>query len=371
MSNLTNALERILDWWKKNGYEEAVSDLQPGLSYAEIEEMVKDLPLRLPLEVYELYQWRNGSRNDEGFYLSLQEAIAIYIDKLKSYDSSGMSEHIDVHSLKCFQIFPVNFEAEQVGYLVIQENPETCPVIFESIKNYDCIINKYASLTSMMLTFAECLETGVYERSEKGYLIWRKYNISIVEEALAKLENNLSIKSLGEIAVDLTLYKDSRAVEPLIQALQIPLAKISDPDENREIRNIAASLLGELGDSRAVEPLISALQDEYWMTRYWAAISLGKLGDLRAVEPLINALQDTEKDVRAMAVGSLKYLKAVDPLIQALKHNDGRVRMLAASSLGDLKDPRAVEPLSQLTEDEHEGVRKVATKALERIRNTV
>ena len=368
MSALTEALERILNWWQQNGREQAASKLLPGLSYDEIEELVKDLPIRFPTEVYELYQWRNGSRNDEGFYFSLQEAIAIYIDKLKSYDSSGMAEHIDVHSLKCFQIFPVNFEAEQVGYLVIQENPETCPVIFDSIKNYDCIINKYASLTSMMLTFAECLETGVGEPDERGYLIWRKYNISIVEEALAKLENNLSIKSLGEIAGDLTLYKDSRAVEPLIQALQIPLEKISDPDENRAIRKIAAGLLGELGDSRAVEPLICALQDEYWKTRASAAISLGKLGDLRAVEPLINALQDTEQDVRRKAVGSLRSLKAVDPLIQALKHNDEWVRLVAAGSLGALKDPRAVEPLSQLTEDEHEGVRKVATNALERIR---
>lgn len=64
MSALTNALERILNWWKKNGYEEVVSNLQSGLNSAEIEEIVKYLPFKLPHEVWEIYQWRNGSRDD-------------------------------------------------------------------------------------------------------------------------------------------------------------------------------------------------------------------------------------------------------------------------------------------------------------------
>jgi hypothetical protein len=364
MSALTEALERILNWWQQNGREQAASKLLPGLSYDEIEELVKDLPIRFPAEVYELYQWRNGSRNDEGLYFSLQKAVAKYLAQLESYDPSWMSEHDGPNWLRiCCRM-----EAKEAGYLVISSNKETCPVVFLDLKTAGYVRRKYVSLTSRMLTFAECLETGVGERDERGYFIWRKYNISIVEEALAKLEDNLSIESLSEIEGDLTKYKDSRAVEPLIQALQIPLAKISDPDENRAIRQIAARILGELGDSRAVEPLICALQDEYWMVRTSAATSLGTLGDLRAVEPLINALQDAEQDVRRKAVVSLKYLKAVDPLIQALKHNDEWVRLVAAGSLGDLKDPRAVEHLSQLTEDEHEGVRKIATNALERIR---
>jgi len=36
---------------------------------------------------------------------------------------------------------------------------------------------------------------------------------------------------------------------------------------------------------------------------------------------------------------------SVEPLIDALKDSDGKVRMLAASALGDIKDPRAVEQL--------------------------
>ncbi|MEG3975079.1 hypothetical protein QT970_10715 [Microcoleus sp. herbarium8] len=56
---LTNALERILKGMQK--YDAPIASLlQPGLSFWEIEEKVRVLPFRLPQEVYELYQWRNG-----------------------------------------------------------------------------------------------------------------------------------------------------------------------------------------------------------------------------------------------------------------------------------------------------------------------
>ncbi len=59
-SELTNALDRILKWIEqyKPWY---VNYLQPGLSRGEIENLVRDLPIQLPEEVYELYQWRNGA----------------------------------------------------------------------------------------------------------------------------------------------------------------------------------------------------------------------------------------------------------------------------------------------------------------------
>lgn len=218
----------------------------------------------------------------------------------------------------------------------------------------------------MMLTLAECLETGVYEGEER-YQIWRKYNISIVEKALSKLQNNLSLKSLSEISLDLMMFKDSRAVEPLIQALEIPLS-LADPYESIGIQQLAAQILGELDDSRAVSPLIRALQNGYWGTRRQAVKSLGNLRDSRAIEPLIKALEDSDKELSSMAAVSLVYLKAVNPLIQALKHSDRYIRMLAARSLGDIKDPKALEPLSHLTEDSDWNVRETAIRALKKIR---
>ena len=54
-SQLTNALNRILNWIEKyNSYY--VKYLQPGLSKKEVDNLVEDLPFKLPSEVYELYQ---------------------------------------------------------------------------------------------------------------------------------------------------------------------------------------------------------------------------------------------------------------------------------------------------------------------------
>ena len=84
MSNLTEALNRIRNWQQQNGYE-AASKLLPGLSHSEIQELSKPLPIELPTEVYELYQWRNGSSDDTS-YFPLQKAVTKYLRKVQYYD---------------------------------------------------------------------------------------------------------------------------------------------------------------------------------------------------------------------------------------------------------------------------------------------
>ena len=68
MTTIKNNLKRIWDCIEQKAPE--VKDLfQPGLKSKEIDEITKDLPFKLPQEVYELYQWRNGLLNDTGFYI--------------------------------------------------------------------------------------------------------------------------------------------------------------------------------------------------------------------------------------------------------------------------------------------------------------
>ena len=53
--------------------------------------------------------------------------------------------------------------------------------------------------------------------------------------------------------------------------------------------------------------------------------------------------------------------------IKALGDKDWRVRMEAALVLGNIGDPRAVEPLARLLGDESVRVRVAAERALEKI----
>jgi HEAT repeat protein len=69
------------------------------------------------------------------------------------------------------------------------------------------------------------------------------------------------------------------AVVPLLQRLEDLLEAV-------EVRAQAAHSLGMIGDSRALEPLLKALEAEAPEIRYSAAYGLGQLGDARAIPAL-------------------------------------------------------------------------------------
>ena len=59
MSEITEALNRISQYLERNN-PNALNWLQSGLSDREIDLLTKDFPFEFPLELRELYRWRNG-----------------------------------------------------------------------------------------------------------------------------------------------------------------------------------------------------------------------------------------------------------------------------------------------------------------------
>ncbi len=208
-----------------------------------------------------------------------------------------------------------------------------------------------------------------------------------VEPLIEKLNDEDGVVR-GIAAVSLGALGDHRAVGPLIQALD---------DEDPIVRiNAAVSLGMYLKDPSSVELLIQALEDPDGFTRSRVAFALGELGDPRAIGPLTEALDDEEKDVReeaALALQKLgarpdnavppedkldaedekifsstkasstpvtdeqiggtsieatKYGDEVDDTILELEDKSEWVRVYAAQILGDIGDPRAVDPLIQV-----------------------
>lgn len=100
------------------------------------------------------------------------------------------------------------------------------------------------------------------------------------------------------------------------------------------------SALSQRGSSSAVDQLLENLKDKDWQIRWYAASSLGEMREGRAVEPLIVVLQ---------------------------KDPNGYVRAMAAWALGQIGDPRAVGPLIEALTDESHDVRKRAPLALKQI----
>jgi HEAT repeat protein len=200
---------------------------------------------------------------------------------------------------------------------------------------------------------------------------------------------SLAVSCLGKI-------KDPRAIEPLIadltdagpdlgfragaaSALEMIGAPAVDrliaalKDADTDVRDLAASALGNIKDPRAIEPLIRALKGRHGIYDFFpgsAASALVNIGT-PAVEPLIAALRDADRDVRKLAVfalGNIGDPRAVEPIIAALKDGNTDFQNTAASALAEIGAP-AVEPLIALLKDTDVNVRLSAASALGMIKD--
>ncbi|MDY7015559.1 MAG: HEAT repeat domain-containing protein, partial [Cyanobacteriota bacterium] len=362
MTILQEALENFLNWLQQHRPEYAAY-LKPGLTCEQIRQQVEILPFQLPHEVFQLYQWRNGTELDYFlpyyYFLPLEEAIEQYHvqatmlrqqkEQLEQYYPQATMPRDPCNSLNLYW-FPIFYEPiEQLFVVGHDEQRDSSPVIYyfgeDGSSNIFC-----SNLTTMILTMADCYKTGAYyymENPNRVLLeedtievarILRQHNPNLVEDTLTKAKqayHELSYQKLLEIAYRVRWYKDSRTVEPLIGILQASKSKNKNSEELHQMQSLAAALLGELNDPGAVSSLIKALQAEDWVTRLDAAKSLGKLGQQRAIAPLVNALDDNHELVRNAAASSLLFgLNAVEPLIEALKSNSVNVRSLVAQTLG-------------------------------------
>lgn len=116
------------------------------------------------------------------------------------------------------------------------------------------------------------------------------------------------IKSLGAKAGYFRHHAERALIkigEPVVELL---IEALKDTDKN--IREIAAEALGEIGDVRAVDPLINALKDGDSFVRGYAAEALGKIGDERAIGSLTKALNDKSSFVWEKAKEALEKIKA-------------------------------------------------------------
>jgi HEAT repeat protein len=131
-----------------------------------------------------------------------------------------------------------------------------------------------------------------------------------------------SVYALGQIG-------DERAIDSLIERLDDPVQDIqwtarevleafgkkalphlihALTNGSMQVRELSASLLGDIGDNRAVEPLIAAVETEHWGVRFAIVEALGKIGDTRAVPLIQRTTADTDPRVRAIANTASKML---------------------------------------------------------------
>jgi hypothetical protein len=162
MSNLTNALNRIMAWLEEHS-PTSILGFQPGLSSKEVEEKISVLPFNLSQEVYELYRWRNG---DESYNSIFGYLWMLSLERACEFSEFFNGEYL-LEVRKPKYLLPLfEFDGE---YFAVQGSdiPTATAPIFHIGSEYD-LTPAFVNLTRMMMTIAECYETGVYEVREYG-----------------------------------------------------------------------------------------------------------------------------------------------------------------------------------------------------------
>ena len=166
MSELTSALERISAWYQE---KKSRSIFQPGLTRSDIDALVADLSLPVPDEVYELYEWCNGSSEEPivfhaQYLLPLEEAV-----KMRQ-DPYGLNYGDDSYpdDPSWFPVFKLFYD--DAFYVVILGDKGKSPV-----RNYDPEYENYniyyESLTNLLLHSADWFESAQYHENMESWKV--------------------------------------------------------------------------------------------------------------------------------------------------------------------------------------------------------
>ncbi len=103
------------------------------------------------------------------------------------------------------------------------------------------------------------------------------------------------------------------------------------------------------------EKLVEALKDKHMLVRSNAVMLLSKRPLQESAEPLVEALKDKDYLVKSNAMVALSSFgrQIFDRMITALSDPDPDVRAGAAWILGELKDPRAIDALQKVANDDY------------------
>jgi HEAT repeat protein len=215
------------------------------------------------------------------------------------------------------------------------------------------------------------------------------YNESSLRHPIIEALGNISTSHVDKLVPFLgnrepAVRKDTaEALKRIGKVAVVPLINALYHNDDIQIRINAVMILGDIHDTLSVEPLIEALKDKPLISsletdtlRLEAAKALGNIKDTRAIGPLIASLSDENFHIREQSAEALTTIgqPSVEPLIKLLRTESADSQILAAKILGNIKDPRAVEPLIQnlllaAADNRSWNFRLEATRALGKIKD--
>jgi len=317
--------------------------LQDGLTLNEITEFSNSYHVSFPVELVELYKWRNGAKTyHEQFrpgyrFIPLKEALEhrIYISR----DDNQFFMFDGVVDMKSCLLPIFSYDHESLSVLCKDGDVFHSQVIRS---DGSCHYLYTSSLTNLIKVMVDCFESGLYsfetyeERLEN--LILQKYQPELIENAFTKVlkaEKELSGELMAMITPFVGIYADSRAIEVLIRILFLSHDKHT---EGCRIEKGTALALGMISNSTTIDALILALQSPYEVIRDAAINPLVQVCGSNVIPFLISALKITNEFVQEVIQQALTLRRsiAIDELIGALDNENNYARLSAVKVLGSV-----------------------------------
>jgi HEAT repeat protein len=187
-------------------------------------------------------------------------------------------------------------------------------------------------------------------------------------ETLGRIKDPASTEPLVQLLKDDDLGVRMAAGNALakIGKSAVPSLIMALTDSRNDVKKIAAETLGKIKDIESIGPLIQLLKDDDSGIRLTAERSLQELGK-PAVPFLIEALENDNNNIRngaATVLGRLKDTEAIDHLCRLLKSKHRSDRISSIEALEKIASSTSTKPIIETLKDKDRDVRRKSVRAL-------
>ncbi len=173
-------------------------------------------------------------------------------------------------------------------------------------------------------------------------------------QAMAGMRGEIDPGQIAPLLKDTELDVQNLAVEILCKAKHPEtIHHLVDvlKDESEFARRSAVEVLNEVGDERSVKFLLERIKDDDWWVRSRTADALGKIGGPRVIDAALAMVGDRDEEIRRTVIEILNQTKderAAKHLIGATKDDDWWVSERAVDALGAMGTRAAVPRLLEM-----------------------
>ena len=307
--------------------------------------------------------WQPTSQEDKGIYCVM---------KREWENCVALGEYALTPLIAELEFSEADIQANIIDTLIKINHPRAIEPLVNLLANADSARRRVIINALSEFNHPLAVKTLIQSLDDNNYYV-RQDAATALEHSVAKFGSNNYFDIKTPI---LHALKDNnrnvrivaaRLIGALNDPTTIPQLLIALDDSDHDVRDAAADSLNRIDKPEAITYLVTALQNPDPQVRKHIVISLSLFKDSRALESLLSALSDPNIEVQTVAIdvlGKIDDPQVIQPLIQKLETNDIEVKHHTILALGNKDDPRVIAALKPLLSHKDAEIRTTAGEIL-------